>query len=63
MKTLSRLIELFEHDPSFVKEWKENAVSAVQKRVSSKEEQQLGGIVHALCHKKHLRKQSKLFGM
>lgn len=66
MRVLSQLVELFEKDSAFLKEWQKDATSAVSSR-----EPLLGGpqqpwfqkLVHALKHKKHLLKRPFLFGM
>lgn len=65
MKALSQLIHLFEKEPKFLKEWKDDPVSAVNKRCVCNGEQgsSVRKIVNDLCAKKHLSKRPTFFGM
>lgn len=66
MKSLSQLIELFEKDPSFWREWREDARSAVTNRKlapAGAEAKRLWKILGGLGQKVHLRSASRLFGM
>ena len=66
MKALSQLVELFEKDPSFCKEWKKDAMSAVNERrlVSDEAQRQwLRKTIQKLQNKNHLSKHPFLFGM
>ncbi len=66
MKILSQLIELFEKDPSFWKEWREDALSAVANRKLAPvgaESKRFRKILGGLRQRVHLRNASRLFGM
>ncbi|MBI4411647.1 MAG: hypothetical protein HY541_04100 [Deltaproteobacteria bacterium] len=64
MKTLSRLIDLFEKDPRFLKEWRTDPVLAVRNRkIPEAGNRQITRIIDGLRKETHLKKQMKLFGM
>lgn len=66
MQTITHLIELFEKDPLFWKEWNTNAVLASKNRnlfPLVTEQKKLRKLIDSLKIENPLKKRVKLFGM